>query len=514
MARDYASELARLGQQLKQIQKGQRYAHGGSLEDAAIEVRDGAGTVRAVIGMQPDGTAGLIAHAGPAPGAPSAPVVTSTIGGLRIVWDGALASGQPLPADFDHTAVHISTSSGFTPSAATYVGTITKAGDGGMLPALPLPYVPHYVRLTAVNTSGNAGDPSQETTATPIKVDGPDLEAGSVTAGAIKAGAVTAEKLEAILQLVTRLVAGDPTGARVELNEGGLRVYNSSGQLVIRFDAADGSAAFTGAITGSTVTGGLIQTATSGERITLNEQGQNKVVVYNSSGSSGTAIGELSARGLIVQGTTGATLWLDPNNAYPNLRLTNPARTNAAIINVSGNNAVLGMNSGTYPASGATWKWRNLFGMDSGLDFWAAERVRDDNNAIYNGGRIYLTPTSATFGYRNAADVSQDAYLRASPDLIQLTGNTHVTGMLTASNMAYGRVVITPSAANAPTSATVTYPRLSGTDYEGYACASTAVPGMTVTGVSMSGVGPTSATVWCTRTNLTATGVSWQVIGR
>lgn len=419
MARDFASELARLTQEVKEIKKGQRYAHGGSIENAALEVKDDAGTLRAVIGVQPDGTVGVVAHDGPPPGVPSAPVVTATIGGLRVVWDGTLADGSTLPADFDHIAVHVSTTSGVTPSADTYAGTITKAGDGGVLPVLPLPYEAHYVRLTAVNTSGIPGDPSAETEATPTRVDGPDLEAGSVTAAAIQAGAVTAEKLEAVLQLVTRLVAGDPAGARVELNEDGLRVYSAGGAQTIGFNAADGSGSFTGAVTGSTVTGGLIQTATSGQRITLNEAGQNKIIVYN---ASGTAIGELSAQGLLVAGTGGAILALDPNNTFPSLRMTNQARTNEAVINVSGTNAVLGMNSGTFSSGGQTWKWRNLYGAEGGNEFWAAERVRNDNTLINEGGRIVLGPTSADFGYQSSADPSQNAYVRTVAGQVRTIG--------------------------------------------------------------------------------------------
>lgn len=424
MARDFASELARLTQEVKEIKKGQRYAHGGSIENAALQVKDDAGTVRAVIGVQPDGTVGLVAHDGPPPGVPSAPVVAPTIGGLRVVWDGTLADGSTLPADFDHIAVHVSTTSGFIPSADTYAGTITKAGDGGVLPVLPLPYEAHYVRLTAVNTSGIPGDPSAETEATPTRVDGPDLEAGSVTAAAIQAGAVTAEKLEAVLQLVTRLVAGDPAGARVELNEDGLRVYSAGGAQTIGFNAADGSGSFTGAVTGSTVTGGVVQTATSGQRITLNEAAQNKIIVYN---GAGTAIGELSAQGLLVAGTNGSILALDPANTFPSLRMTNPARTNEAVINVSSDNSVLGLNSGTFPAGGQTWKWRNLFGMhNGGLEQWAAERVRNDDNSLHEGGRVYLSATTASIGYRKASDTSQDAYIYFEPGLVQIRPRVEV----------------------------------------------------------------------------------------
>lgn len=400
---DIGKKLHELEQRLARVENSPRLSH-ASLDNTNIVVKDDAGAVRGRIGMQPDGTLGLIAVDGPAPGAPSAPMVTPSLGGLRIVWDGTLADGSTLPADFDHIAVHVATTSGFTPSAATFVGTITRSGDGGMLPVTPLPYQAHTVLLVAVNSSGIGGPPSAETTATPLKVDGPDLTAGSVTAAAIQAGAVTADKLEAILQLVTRLVAGDPAGARVELNEDGLRVYNGSGELVIRFDAADGSGVFTGAITGSTVTGGLIQTATSGPRVTVNEGGTNRILVYDDT----RAVAELSASGLGLVGTNGALMVLDPDALYPTLRLTNAAGTNEAVINVveaTAGSADLGLNSGKFTGSGFDdMKWRNFFGKD----FWVAERIRDSNQSTIIGGRVQLTATGAAFGYRNATDTTQE----------------------------------------------------------------------------------------------------------
>ncbi|WP_330479868.1 hypothetical protein OG301_39335 (plasmid) [Streptomyces platensis] len=269
--RSFTARFARLERQVQQIAKGQRIAHGASLENAALEVNDDTGTLRAVIGVQPDGTTGVVAHNGPPPGAPSAPTVSASIAGLRVTWDGTLADGSALPADFDHIAVYVSQTSGFDPSTATFAGTITKAGDGGMLPVTPLPYAAHYVRLVGVNTSGIGGDPSAQTAGTPVQVDGPDLTAGSVTAGTIAAGAVEADKLEAILVLATRILAGSPSGARVELNSSGLRAYDAGGNLTVSIDGSTGAAAFTGDITGSditgsTVTGGLLQTGSSGAR--------------------------------------------------------------------------------------------------------------------------------------------------------------------------------------------------------------------------------------------------------
>lgn len=418
---DIGQKLQQLEARLAKMERSARLSH-ASLDGTALVVKDTAGAVRGHIGMQADGTVGLVAENGPAPGAPTAPLVTPSLGGLRVVWDGNLADGSPLPADFDHVAVHISTSSGFTPSTATFAGTITRSGDGGMLPVTPLPYQAHYVRLVAVNTSAAESSPSTETSATPLKVDGPDLTAGSVTAAAIQAGAVTADKLEAILQLVTRIVAGNPTGARVELNEDGLRVYNGSGVLVIRFDAADGSGVFTGTITGSTITGGIvngavIQTDTSGERITLNEADANKVLVYDAT----RAVAELSALGLSLVGSGGAKMVLDPNAMYPTLRLTNAAGTNEAIINVvetDPGEADLGLNSGKFTASGFDWKWRTFFGGD----FWVAERVRDTAPNTNVGGRVALGPTNATIGYNDSTNAAAGSNLTFASGVAQLLG--------------------------------------------------------------------------------------------
>jgi hypothetical protein len=552
---DIGRKLADLEKRLARMENSPRLSH-AALDNTSIVVKDDQGAVRGRIGMQEDGTIGLIAVDGPAPTAPTAPVVTSTIGGLRVVWDGTLADGTALPADFDHVAVHVSTTSGFTPSAATYVGTITKAGPGGMLPVIPLPYVPHYVRLTAVNTSGVAGDPSEETTATPIKVDGPDLKAGSVEAAAIKAGAVTAEKLEAVLQLVTRLVAGDADGARVELNEDGLRVYNDAGELMIRFDAADGSGVFTGTITGSTITGGIMQTATSGQRITLNEGNANKIIVYN---ASGQAIGELSARGLLVKGSGGAVMHLDPNATYPYLKLTNAALTNAAIINVvetTTGAADLGLNTGTFTGSGFTdMKWRTF----SGNDFAVIERIRDADDQYYVGGRLDLRSGQAQLGYYDKSGATQRADITLTPGVLfararasiqpdvgdantvltlrpgtshtgpilryydpdaslyrfvlDKAGNVDINGILTAGNIAAGRVTITPTAANTPTSFNVTGLNLKGTNIRVTATPGTSLPGTQVTGVGVTNVSSTGFTLWLTRTNTTSTGIDWIAFG-
>lgn len=418
MSVDIGRELQALKARMDRMERSPRLSH-AALDNTSIVIKDDVGVVRGHIGMQSDGTIGLIAVDGPAPGAPTAPVLTPSIGGLRVVWDGALADASVLPADFDHVAVHMSTSTGFTPSAATFVGTITRSGDGGMLPVTPLPYAAHYAVLIAVNTSGIPGPPSVEATATPLQVTGPDLTAGSVTAAAIQAGAVTADKLEAILQLATRLVAGNPTGARMEVDEDALRVYNGANSLTIKFDFVADTAVFTGSITGSIVTGGLIQTATSGERVTINEAGQNKVIVYD---ATGAAVGELSGRGILLEGTSGAIVYIDPDYMYPRIGLTNAAASATAVIQVIEpvtGDANLEMFSGRF--TGSTFSdmvWRQYLGRDLAV----IERLRSTTPSTVIGGRLAMLATEGSIGFKNTATPAEDTSLAVAANLATLSG--------------------------------------------------------------------------------------------
>lgn len=250
-----ARELRSTQMDVERLRRGRRGPQLGysSIDSGALEVRDGE-TVRARIGWLPDGTVGMITEGGDPVSAPTTPIVTPSLGGLRVTWDGTLSGDLAIPGDFDHMAVHVSTTSGFTPSAATYVGSIRRAGEGGMLPVVPLPYVPHYVKLVPVTTGGVQGVPSAEATATPLQTSGIDLQADSVEAVHIKAGAVEADKLEAVLALVTTIIAGIPGAARVEMDQDGLRGYNASSELIFAIDSA-GNAVFSGDITASEITG-------------------------------------------------------------------------------------------------------------------------------------------------------------------------------------------------------------------------------------------------------------------
>lgn len=89
-----------------------------------------------------------------------------------------------------------------------------------------------------------------------------------------------------------------------------------------------------------------------------------------------------------------------------------------------------------------------------------------------------------------------------------------VTGMFYADNYRTGRSTITPSAANTPTSLTITGLGMGGSGpVRAYATAATTVPGSQVTGVGCTSVNRDGFTLWVTRTNTTATNIDWLLIG-
>ncbi|MEU3020082.1 hypothetical protein ABZ635_22105 [Nocardiopsis sp. NPDC007018] len=280
-------ELQRTQSELATVKRASRRPQLGfsSIESGSLDVVDPeTGHVRLRLGYQPDGSVGVVPEGGDPPPAPSAPIVAPAPVGLMVSWDGRLAHDLTLPADFDHVSVHVSASPGFTPDASTFQGTIPRAG--GLFPVVPLePGETYYVQLVGVGAGGVEGATSEERSGVPDSVGGvpgpgsiteteiaddavtsPKIRAlaieahhivaSAIEAGHITAGAVTASKLAATIVLASRLVAGDPSAARVEIDEDGLRGYDDEGALV--FAVQDGSAVFTGDITGSEITGGRL----------------------------------------------------------------------------------------------------------------------------------------------------------------------------------------------------------------------------------------------------------------
>lgn len=97
-----------------------------------------------------------------APNKPAAPVVTSNVGTLRIVWSGLDSGGAAMPVDLKGVEVHVSTSD-FVPSSATKKDVLPP-GVLSTTITQGLTYGQEYwVKLIAFDTTGNRSAASDTT---------------------------------------------------------------------------------------------------------------------------------------------------------------------------------------------------------------------------------------------------------------------------------------------------------------------------------------------------------------
>ena len=172
MSIDIGTRLARLERKVDTLQRSTRLGH-SSLEDSAVPVYDAAGSLRAVIGQQSDGTTAVTITNGQAPPSPSTPSGVAVLGGVAVSWDGVFADGVFAPLDWSRVEVHASATDGFDPAPETLFGTL-ESPQGGTV-TVPST-VPLFVRLVARNTSGAASAPSgQVGPVTPGVVTGAQL---------------------------------------------------------------------------------------------------------------------------------------------------------------------------------------------------------------------------------------------------------------------------------------------------------------------------------------------------
>lgn len=264
-----------------------------------------------------------------APNAPSTPTVAGTYGGVKATWNGLDSGGAAMPSDFDHADIHASVTSGFTPSTSTRYTSVL----GASTVTIPHPSgadatAPVYVKIVAYDLSGNASVASGQGSASPSAVaattvaDGSITEtkiasdavttpkilagsidsnrlasnsviagkiaAGAVTATTIAAGAVTADKIgtgELAVGVIIHAGVVANGSNRVDIDRNGVRLITRSAggvdTTVVDLNTNTGNGTFTGTVSGSTVTGGTIQTATSGTRVTLTGSAVGRISFYS-----------------------------------------------------------------------------------------------------------------------------------------------------------------------------------------------------------------------------------------
>jgi hypothetical protein len=261
-----------------------------------------------------------------------------------------------------------------------------------------------------------------------LAITAAQIAADAVAAGKIAADAVTAREIAALAVTAAEIAANAITVGKIQAG--------AVDATALAADAITGKTITGGTINGTTITGGTMQTATTGERITLNESAQNKVLVYN---SSGTAINELSSRGLLVKGSTGATIWLNPNISYPQLQLYNAGNTNYATVQVTETNTgEANLEQFCGPFAGNTYSdmiWRTFLSPAGA----SMERLRaSDPNNVRIGGRVALTETQALLQLGRTDDPTQTTSLAVEANKVSIIqGILSVSAPASTSSLLY-----------------------------------------------------------------------------
>jgi hypothetical protein len=248
---------------------------------------------------------------------PSTPVTDqNTAGILRVSWDGKDNAGVLMPPSLLRVDVHVSTSNGFSPTAATYTGESLYAAGAAALAGLAYD-TPYYVRLVAVNQDLVASAPSAQAVGSVRR--GVDADFENVNVGKLIAGRMIATYVELGGRLTTA-AGGVQTGARLELDGAGLRVYKSNGVDRSITLAADGSATFSGDIVGANISASTLPSSLYTTNAVRNSQFEDVNTTgdalnwnYQTLPSGGRIVGA----GLLSGGSTGSAWQVDLDTVAP-----------------------------------------------------------------------------------------------------------------------------------------------------------------------------------------------------
>lgn len=131
-----------------------------SIDGGSIPAYDRDGNLQLTMGIQPDGTFGVVTYNSVPPPMPAAPTLRDTYGGITVAHFGTTWDGSEWPMDISHIEIHLDSLETFSPYDSTQVGTFTNM-RGGLFPVMNLdPAIKYWVRLIAVNTSGTESAPT------------------------------------------------------------------------------------------------------------------------------------------------------------------------------------------------------------------------------------------------------------------------------------------------------------------------------------------------------------------
>jgi hypothetical protein len=209
------------------------------------------------------------------PSTPAAPTVAASRIAVQVTHQLGKASGGTfnLESDLHHLEIHVDYEPYFTPSASTL--KVKVSATAGMIQA-QIPVVAtvqveevsaRYVRVVAVDQTGNTSGPSDAASSTALLID--DAHISDLTVTKVTAGTISADWI-----VGARIKTAD-TGARAEMSALGFAAYNAAGTQTFLADAATGDVSIVG----------RLRSGTTGQRIDMNPAGAPTIRFYPNSGS-------------------------------------------------------------------------------------------------------------------------------------------------------------------------------------------------------------------------------------
>jgi hypothetical protein len=194
------------------------------------------------------------------PSTPAAPTVAASRIAVQVTHTLGKSTGGTynLESDLHHFEIHVDYEPTFTPSTSTLKGKVSATA--GMIQA-QIPVVAtvqveevstRYVRVVAVDQTGNKSSPSDAASSTALLID--DAHISDLTVTKVTAGTISSN------WIIGAEIATATSGARTGMNAGGFFAYNAGGTQTVSIASADGSVSIIG----------QLKSGTSGKRIEIN----------------------------------------------------------------------------------------------------------------------------------------------------------------------------------------------------------------------------------------------------
>jgi hypothetical protein len=255
-----------------------------------------------------------------APSTPAAPSVAASRIAVQVTHTLGKAAGGTfnLEPDLAFLEVHINLVSGFLPDSTTLVGRIA-ANYGNIVGNIPVvgtfPVESTglvYVKVVAVDRTGNKSGASAEATSTALLID--DAHISSLTVSKVTAGTITAQ------WILAGSIKTAETGARVEVDVAGIRSYKSDGSQTLNVDSTTGFVDIVGRFTAQTDAGAIIRMdpVAGGDDPFMYLKASNAFQNRGHLAQFGTGssdVTELSSKSLATDSVDGGRIWLTKTGA-------------------------------------------------------------------------------------------------------------------------------------------------------------------------------------------------------